>query len=60
MKTKAQTTAAQAFRASRILAEGWNAARANALDTRPAAPNPYPPGPEHARWNEGFTQARAR
>lgn len=43
------------FRASRIYAQGWNAARATSLGKAP--PNPYTPGPEHARWDEGFAEA---
>lgn len=46
------------FRRSRIWAEGWNAARINSLG-QPIT-NPYPPGPEHVRWNEGFAKAQAR
>ena len=45
------------FRRSRIWAEGWNAARTNSLG-QPTS-NPYPPGPEHVRWNEGFAKAQA-
>lgn len=43
------------FRASRIYAEGWNAARAAALGKAPL--NPYTTGPEHARWDQGFAEA---
>ena len=43
------------FRASRIYAQGWNAARAASLGK--AALNPYTPGPEHARWDQGFAEA---
>lgn len=45
------------FRRSRIWAEGWNAARKASLG-QPAR-NPYPPGPDHLRWNEGFAQANS-
>lgn len=45
------------FRRSRIWAEGWNAARKGALGQ--PAQNPYPPGPEHQRWNEGFASANS-
>lgn len=45
------------FRRSRIWAEGWNAARKASLG-QPAR-NPYPPGPDHQRWNEGFAQANS-
>jgi hypothetical protein len=55
-----KTALLREFHASRIFAQGWNAARENSLDIQLAAPNPYPPGPEHARWNEGFAQAQAR
>jgi len=55
----------QAYRLSRIQAEGWKAARslsANGLaDLKPAeidARNPYPADPERARWRAGFTDAR--
>ena len=51
---------AQEFRSSRIFAQGWNAARNNPLDAQAMPLNPYPAGPDHARWDEGFTQARAR
>ncbi len=47
----------QTFRGSRIFAEGWNAARKYSLESGGEKQNPYAPGPEHARWNEGFTQA---
>jgi hypothetical protein len=45
------------FRRSRVWAEGWNAARKLSLGQ--PAQNPYPPGPEHSRWNDGFSQAQA-
>ena len=47
----------QTFRSSRIFAEGWNAARTHSLASEGEPQNPYAPGPEHTRWNEGFTQA---
>lgn len=47
----------QTFRNSRIFAEGWNAARTHSLAPAGKPQNPYAPGPEHMRWNEGFTQA---
>jgi len=50
----------QSFRSSRVFAEGWNAARKSLLDIAQANKNPYPPGPEHQRWSEGFTQAQSR
>lgn len=43
------------LRLSRIWAQGWNAARNASLG--PPARNPYPPGPDHARWQAGFAQA---
>jgi len=43
------------FRASRIYAEGWNAARRSSA----ASPNPYKNEPEQARWLEGYTKGRA-
>lgn len=51
-----------AFRLSRIYAEGWKMANAlssseredlNARSTR----NPYASEPERSRWSEGFTKA---
>jgi hypothetical protein len=50
----------QSFRSSRIFAGGWNAARTSLLDIAQADKNPYPPGPEHQRWSEGFAQAQSR
>ena len=49
----------QTFRSSRIFAEGWNAARKRSLEEGREKNNPYPPGPEHSRWNEGYSQALA-
>lgn len=46
------------FRASRIYAEGWNAARAVSLGK--AVLNPYDPGPEHQRWDQGFAEATGK
>lgn len=48
----------QDFRRSRLRAEGWNAARNNSLGK--PTPNPYPPGPDHEAWNEGFIKATGR
>jgi hypothetical protein len=47
------------FGFSRIYAQGWNAGRQLWPKTKLEAAqdgslNPYPAGPEHARWNEGF------
>jgi hypothetical protein len=50
--------ALNAFRQSRIYAEGWNAARTSS-ESRGAARNPYPADPERARWAEGFAGALA-
>lgn len=53
-----------AFRLSRIYAEGWK--MANALSSsereglnarRVVARNPYASEPERSRWSEGFTKA---
>ena len=50
---------ANAFRLSRVYAEGWVAARS----TRPVGfvkhpiKNPYPAEPEHSRWQAGFKDA---
>lgn len=52
-----KSVAPQTFRSSRIFAEGWNAARTHSLACGGEHQNPYAPGPEHTRWNEGFTQA---
>jgi hypothetical protein len=53
-----------AFRLSRVEAEGWNAARripasdvAVLNETAIAALNPYSGEPERLRWNAGFTRA---
>lgn len=57
---------AEAYRLSRIQAEGWNAAHmidASALDKLDATQieilNPYPCDPERTRWRTGFTTAPA-
>jgi hypothetical protein len=44
------------FQYSRIYAQGWNAARIDSSTSKTAA-NPYPSGPEHTRWQEGFAAA---
>ena len=56
--------AGQAYRLSRIQAEGWNAAKrasSTAPDISDSAEidslNPYPIDPERARWRIGFTNA---
>lgn len=46
----------QDFQSSRIFAEGWNAARTRFVRSVAHDANPYPPGPEHTRWNEGYNQ----
>lgn len=52
----------QAYRLSRIQAEGWKAARAlpASAELAPAeiaARNPYASDPERARWQAGFAAA---
>jgi hypothetical protein len=61
-----RTNDADAYRLSRIQAEGWNAAHvidASALDKLDAAQieilNPYACDPERTRWSTGFTSALA-
>ena len=56
----------EAYRLSRIQAEGWNAAHridANTLDRFDATKieylNPYTADPERTRWSAGFTSALA-
>ena len=56
----------EAFRLSRIEAEGWNAARRVPLaalvqldSEKIAALNPYTYDPEQRRWNAGFANALA-
>jgi len=53
-----------AFRLSRIYAQGWNAANQLSSDERDdlkpqcvAARNPYSDEPERSRWSEGFMKA---
>lgn len=50
-----------AFRFSRIYAEGWKAARSllkiGECAAEMQASNPYRTGLERAKWNEGFAQA---
>lgn len=50
-----------AFRFSRIYAEGWKAARSllkvSGKDAEMQALNPYRSGLERAKWSEGFAQA---
>jgi hypothetical protein len=57
-------SASEAYRLSRIQAEGWNAAHrgaASTLDrldeTQIQLLNPYVSDPEKARWSAGFTSA---
>ena len=52
-----RTHALTEFQYSRIYAQGWNAARTNSTASKAAAANPYPSGPEHTRWREGFAAA---
>lgn len=54
----------EAFRLSRVEAEGWNAARRVPLaglaqldSEKIAALNPYARDPEQARWTAGFSNA---
>jgi hypothetical protein len=54
----------QAYRLSRVQAEGWNAAKraaSKAPDISDSAKidslNPYPADPERARWKAGFAYA---
>jgi len=49
------TSATNAFRQSRIYAEGWNAART--LSGGIPSPNPYSSEPERSRWQAGFIAA---
>lgn len=53
-----------AFRLSRIYAEGWKTANALSSSEREGlkdqcltARNPYEAEPERSRWSEGFTKA---
>lgn len=57
-------TMRQSYRLSRIQAEGWNAARANAAydpddvdEVNVGALSPYRKDPEKARWVTGFCSA---
>jgi hypothetical protein len=57
---------AEAFRLSRVEAEGWNAARRVPLalltqmnKSKITALNPYAHDPEQTRWNAGFANALA-
>jgi lipase chaperone LimK len=57
----------EAYRLSRIQAEGWNAAHRVAegtldrLDaTQAESLNPYASDPERTRWSAGFTSALVR
>ena len=57
-------SAGEAYRLSRIQAEGWNAAHrvaASTLDrldeTQIESLTPYASDPERTRWNAGFTSA---
>ena len=59
-----RTNDADAYRLSRIQAEGWNAARGiatSALDrvdgTQIELLNPYKSDPERMRWSTGFRSA---
>ena len=52
-----RTHALTEFQYSRIYAQGWNAARIDSTASKVAAANPYPSGPEHTRWQEGFAAA---
>lgn len=53
---------ADAFRLSRVHAQGWNAARRLPANIRADAKtiadlNPYTAEPERTRWNQGFASA---
>ena len=57
-------TSGEAFRLSRVEAEGWNTARRvplaalSQLDNEKIARlNPYTSDPEQTRWNAGFANA---
>jgi ribosome modulation factor len=49
------TAAQDAFRLSRIHAQGWNAARTPGATEQS---NPWPAEPERSRWQAGFAGAR--
>ena len=53
------TVVANAFRLSRVYAEGWMAARSPEPIGRAKLPiaNPYKSEPEHSRWQAGFKGA---
>ena len=60
-------TGGNAFKLSRVHAEGWNAAsklsgeESNSLSTSDvAALNPYATEPERTRWSEGFVKGLMR
>jgi len=55
-------TSPDGFQLSRIYAEGWKAGSQLAPITRQPIQiaNPYGDGPERARWNDGFADARKR
>lgn len=55
------TVVANAFRLSRVYAEGWMAARSPEPVSRIKLPivNPYPDEPEHGRRQAGFNGALA-
>ena len=48
------TAAQDAFRLSRIQAQGWNAARQSGATEQI---NPWPAEPERSRWQAGFASA---
>ena len=48
----------EAFRLSRIYAQGWNAARTLALNPGKPVTNPYTSEPERGRWDQGFAEAQ--
>jgi len=57
-------TSGEAFRLSRVEAEGWNAARRVPLaalsqldNEKIASLNPYNSDPEQTRWSAGFANA---
>jgi hypothetical protein len=53
------TRMANAFRLSRVYAEGWMAARSPRPTGGGPIANPYPAEPEHSRWVAGFNGALA-
>ena len=46
----------EAFRLSRVYAEGWNFARVT-LSEKGITANPYVTEPERTRWREGYAKA---